>query len=224
MSEPKNNEPLIKPEDILIKGQEVSLKTIVDLAEHIKKRNGLFMSRLAAIATRIYGGWLSISQDQEGKIVKQPVGPFENALFTGKNFCQLGAYALEEGLSRLNKEDKFGIKVVELDTDQNAENWDRKDYQGKPAKHDIVQVTEKHSGEVVYFDPTYGQVNHTRSGEIVIIKETDINRFYKGKGEDMKDTIVDISSRKPQFLKLATAVGIPLNQYNLLVDTISSFN
>lgn len=210
------NRGMIRQQEILFSREQVVLSTVDDLKGHIRRRERLFLSRLGSISLSMskqpgdITGWEDISNGN-GLIRKKTGIPSQDGIFTGSGLCFIASFALLEGLSLTTN--SFSFDQAGFFTDMHAENWGNDRYNIQPLGHYIVRATQQDSGEKVFLDPTYAQVDHRAAGRIAIIGEDQLNHYYRNsrginpKYEAMPSYIDWLGITKEQYVSLVAAIS-----------------
>lgn len=208
---------IITPSEIIVKGKERELTNLEQLRYFLKERQALFENRLAnlTISERRPIGWQQIRADETGteKFIETP----SYGLFTGAGLCGFASGGMIEGLSP----NLAGIELhaLQMDTDIYAEDWDKTERRiGHP--HVIVSAQDK-EGEVLYIDPTYGQIDHQEAGKIMISTRDELRGRYQMTPISPTAEMADVTSGvRRTIISAIRDKRIPPKNYQALVESL----
>jgi hypothetical protein len=179
----------IPVKDIIVTHPEEKISSLEGVIDHVKTREGYFIATLAGISYGTKTGWQRIQRDDDGQISKKLTDSKDlYGIFTGKNLCDLAAISLAAGLKK--KTTGINISVVSLSANLNMEpNALDSDRLGL---HFLVEIQDEVTKEVRYFDPTYGQIDHTTTRTISVFTKEELTQKYSNKGISPKlETVSD---------------------------------
>lgn len=210
-------EQVISPQDVIIQPLEKRLVGIEDVSAHLQKRSAFFLSRFADLSNGIKTSWSVISREEDGRIKKEtPERIDRTSIFTAEDLCTVASFAIKEALEKTA--DDVAIDIVQVETDFHAEEWEKPTYQLNTWGHSLVKVTQKSTGAVRFFDPTYGQIDHRLVGGIVAMSEDELGKYYRNKSGTMH--YVDVDHYQKDFMETAARLGWKEEDSKALVDTL----
>lgn len=207
---------LIEPSEIISKPIEGRLISIDQVSKHIKTRSTLFLSVLANMSAGIKHGFSKISVTESGNVRKIEAVPAPDTLFTGDNLCNFACFAMKEALEKIC--DGIKVDVIQVNTDFDAENWDTPGYKYNTWGHSLIKVTQIDNGQVTFFDPTYGQIDHRRVGKIVQMTEEELINYYRNASGQMRH--LEMNNIRNNQLQEADKYGLGGKQFETLIDTL----
>lgn len=207
---------LIKPSEIISKPIENKLTSIDQVSKHIETRSIFFVSVLSNMGAGIKHGWSKVLNAGDGYIRKTKATPAPDTLFTGDSLCNFASFAMKEALEKICGNVK--IDVIQVNTDFDAENWDSPGYKYNTWGHSLIKVTQVDNGQVIFFDPTYGQIDHRRVGKIARMSEEELTSYYRNASGQMR--YLEINNIKDGQLQDATKYGLGREQYETLINTL----
>jgi hypothetical protein len=164
------------------------INTLADIKQRLNQRQSGFFNRFIEVATAALPntGWERIQALHTGRVVKTTFRDEFDAFsspgvtfadqpgvrFTGKGFCPVISGVLYTALASSVGEN-IRVSLGNIETDMNRENWGREDYNLSSTKknHAAVKATDLVTGEVMYIDGSYGQVDYQYAGEISTFSE-----------------------------------------------------
>lgn len=191
--------PIIIPAQIIERPLANKLSNLEEVQSHLNSRYPLFLSRLAAIGKQKKCGWQNIETDDSGVVSKKPAEMIDKkALFTASKMCEFSSFSLAEALSQITA--GMQIDVVEVYTNWHAENWGKPDYVLNSYPHVILTIQS--GNDVVFYDPTYGQIDHRKAGKLICMTKDELSKYYKNNLEP------EISYRNITDSKASKLIGI----------------
>ena len=191
--------------------------TITELINFLKIRGPLYFNALSVISgVGNSFGWQRISKWEDGATKKIGAEPRSNkAIFTGGTICNFASFALYDGLK--SKLENIDLDVVQIYTDFRAEDWGESYQQIQEWDHVIVKATARDTGEVLYLDPTYRQIDHRVEETVLTVPGDRLNNFYKDRQNRQS---VSVLNRKDEILGELKTWGLSEEQYKKLVDIL----
>jgi hypothetical protein len=200
-----------------IKQDKDRISTMKELVDFLKIKGPLYFSALSQITgagNRF--GWQKISKWEDGATRKIDAEPrSEGAVFTGRVICNFASFALYDGLK--SKLENVDLDVVSIYTDFRAEDWDKPYEQRQEWDHVVVKATLKETGEIVYLDSTYRQIDHRAVGSILTIPEYRFKDFYRDRKSRQP---VSVLKRKDEILEELKPWGLTKEHYQTLIDIL----
>ncbi len=206
----------IEPGEIISRPLEGKFTSIDQVGKHLQTRSPLFESVLSNMGAGIKHGWSKISTTENGNIQKTKTPSAPNAIFTGDNLCNFASFAMKEALEKVCHNIK--VDVIQVNTDFDAENWDTPRYKYNTWGHSLIKITQVNNGQVTFFDPTYGQIDHRKAGKIMQINEEELTNYYRNTSSQVR--YLEINGTKNSQLQDAAKYGLGETQYETLIDTL----
>lgn len=193
------------------------IATMNELVDFIKIKGPMYFRALLDISGAGNSfGWQKISKWEDGATRKVDAEPrTEGAVFTGRVICNFASFALYDGLK--DRLVDIDLDVVLIYTDFRKEDWDKTYGQMQEWDHIIVKATSKITGEVVYLDSTYRQIDHGAEESVLAIPEDKFNDFYRDRqGRNQESVLV----KKDEILNGLESWGLTKEHYQALVDVL----
>jgi len=232
-------------------------QTIGETVKYLNERQSLFISALAfgvsenRFSPKIIGqrqrraedinrfGWEKITyrEDLRGTDAQPSTGAgktdFLDTFFTGASLCELASFAMFDGLSGVSKEN-LDFRVVSMNVFFNKENLSGAGafYREVYGYHAFVKITDTATGEQIFIDPTYGQINSQYAGRFLIFSPSEIGSYYQTRAKQefqmfpekrnlSVDDLTDVSSRRAVELEyLADLYAITDSTYSRITRTL----
>lgn len=210
----------IREDQIVIPNEEVKVDSLDEITSFIEQRSALFQNSLMFMARNSLQGWEEI-KTEDGVVVKVPGANNATSLFTGLEFCRIASFALFDGLQGLDP-NKFKVEVVQVETDFNAERWQNPEHKYyNTDQHAIVKVTDLSTNESVFVDSTYGQVNHAFAGKTLVVKESDLGKYYKYSQEEKEVSYGTITDKREREIASLAYQKVKPAEFQKVVDSVS---
>lgn len=150
--------------------------------EVLSKKQKPFLDTLAEVMHDApKNGWEYIGKHPDtGNMEALPVGKVvpngEKCLFTGAGLCPISTLALYDGLSALVPSYiQLGVQRMKIYFNKESRMGGLR-YLEKLGEHSILRIGDTKTKQVVYVDPTYGQVRWPWAGKFLMTP--DLGAFY----------------------------------------------
>ncbi len=202
--------------------------------EWLSKKQKPFLDVLRDIAKdSTNNGWEYINAHPDtGRQEALPVGkisPFsDHAVFTGAGLCPIATLALFDGLSALGLPYIFlGIQRLGIYFNKESRMGGLK-YHELYGEHALIHVGDTRTNQVLYVDPTYGQVRWPWAGKFLITQN--VGEFYTTNGSSplgekrplhASDLVNTTESNSDELQFQLNSKGISESGYKQLVATLT---
>jgi hypothetical protein len=190
--------------------KNIKPRNLEELDKHVKGRQGLFINRMMNLGIKArYSqqalGFQEIIHLPNGELKKYPDNPDgDNARYTGYKMCTIGSIGLLRGIKLITDPGYFSVRLLQTLVFYE----ERGDFEVSYLWHNIVEVMEIARLASLYFDVTFGQVNHCFSDRILSFKREEMPNFYPIAGGEHTRVIQDVTIFESDRLADVQATGI----------------
>lgn len=213
----------------IIRPEYVRLSSLSQVEAHVARRQGLFLNRLAFFLRDFSrDGFELLGVGESGITEKRRRDNGEGrdvGLFTARDLCMPAVFALQDGLMDIATEN-LSVQVVQLQTNFSAENWGNSSYTLTDGPHALLEVTDTSTAEILYIDPTYGQIDHHYVGRMLFLRPDEVDKFYRTRqgsvqANMLKGIVGTGLEGEPELWKIVFHHMGGAGSYQRLVHTIS---